>query len=146
MVDAPLRHIFVVENEELKVIDHVNGFKRIHPVPLKLLRDLKIMLLKESFLIQVKKLEPDTYKKWEDIFNQNKMDYRNIPVASGGQGKGVKVDSAIYTNINWRGHQGAVYRCPKNKCVKIYGKINHSEQEKEVLLSHQKLIIYSKGL
>ena len=68
MIDAPLRHIFVLDNEELKVIDHVNAFKRIHPVPLKLLRDLKIILLKDSFLSQVKKLEPDTYKEWEDYF------------------------------------------------------------------------------
>jgi hypothetical protein len=46
MVDAPLKQIFVHENEELKIIDHVNTFKKIHPVPLKLLRDLKIILVK----------------------------------------------------------------------------------------------------
>ena len=35
MIDAPTsRHIFVVDHEELKVVaNHVNGFKRIHPVP-----------------------------------------------------------------------------------------------------------------
>ncbi len=144
MIDAPLRHIFVVDNEELKVVDHVNGFKRIHPVPLKLLRDLKIILLKESFLIQVKKLEPDTYKEWENFFNHNKFDFRNIPVASGGQGKGVKVDSSITQTLIGSGHQGAVYRLSDDQCVKIYGKMNHAEQEKEVLLSSQDLSFIPK--
>ncbi|MFJ7938658.1 hypothetical protein ACIQYG_09080 [Peribacillus sp. NPDC096622] len=139
MIDAPLRHIFVVGNEELKVIDHVNSFKRMHPVPLKLLRDLKIILLKDSFLDQVKKLEPDTFNEWEDYFNQNSLDFRNIPVLSGGSGNGVKVDSAITQTLIGKGHQGAVYRVSEETCVKLYGKTEHANQEKMVLLSSQDL-------
>lgn len=139
MIDAPLRHIFVVGNEELKVIDHVNSFKRMHPVPLKLLRDLKIILLKDSFLNQVKKLEPDTFNEWEDYFNQNSLDFRNIPVLSGGSGNGVKVDSAITQTLIGKGHQGAVYRVSEETCVKLYGKTEHANQEKMVLLSSQDL-------
>lgn len=149
MVDAPLRHIFVLENEELKVIDHVNAFKRIHPVPLKLLRDLNMLLLKESFLSQVQKLEPKTYNIWEKYFNENKIDYRNIPVYSGGNGEGVKVDSAISQTLIGAGHQGAVYRISEDKCVKIYGKPEHCELEKKVLVSNQDLSfipkVYEKG-
>jgi predicted Ser/Thr protein kinase len=149
MVDAPLRHIFVLENEELKVIDHVNAFKRVHPVPLKLLRDLNIMLLKESFLSQVRNFEPGTYETWQKYFNENKMDYRNIPVYSGGDGEGVKVDSATSQTLIGAGHQGAVYRISEDKCVKIYGKPEHCELEKRVLLSNQKLSfipkVYEKG-
>lgn len=149
MIDAPLRHIFVLENEELKVIDHVNAFKRVHPVPLKLLRDLNIILLKESFLSQVRNFEPGTYKTWQKYFNENKMDYRNIPVYSGGDGEGVKVDSAISQTLIGAGHQGAVYRISEDKCVKIYGKPEHCELEKKVLLSNQKLSfipkVYEKG-
>ncbi|MFC9599776.1 hypothetical protein ACFTQL_18155 [Peribacillus butanolivorans] len=139
MIDAPLRHIFVVGNEELKVIDHVNSFKRMHPVPLKLLRDLKIILLKDSFLAQVKMLEPDTFNEWENYFNQNSLDFRNIPVLSGGSGSGVKVDSAITQTLIGKGHQGAVYRVSEDQCVKLYGKTEHANQEKKVLLSSQDL-------
>lgn len=139
MIDAPLRHIFVVGNEELKVIDHVNSFKRMHPVPLKLLRDLKIILLKDSFLAQVKKLEPDTFNEWDNYFNQNSLDFRNITVLSGGSGNGVKVDSAITQTLIGKGHQGAVYRVSEDKCVKLYGKTEHANQEKKVLLSSQDL-------
>jgi predicted Ser/Thr protein kinase len=144
MVDAPLEHIFVLENEELKVIDHVNALKRIHPVPLKLLRDLNIILLKESFISQVKKLEPMTYAIWEKFSNENKMDYRNIPVYSGGDGEGVKVDSAISQTLIGAGHQGAVYRISEDKCVKIYGKPEHCELEKRVLVSNQGLSFIPK--
>ncbi|WP_375091303.1 hypothetical protein ACDZ29_28190 (plasmid) [Peribacillus sp. RS7] len=139
MIDAPLRHIFVVGNEELKVIDHVNSFKRMHPVPLKLLRDLKIILLKDSFLAQVKKLDPDTFNEWDNYFNQNSLDFRNITVLSGGSGNGVKVDSAITQTLIGKGHQGAVYRVSEDKCVKLYGKTEHANEEKKVLLSSQDL-------
>jgi RIO-like serine/threonine protein kinase len=144
MVDAPLRHIFVLENEELKVIDHVNAFKRMHPVPLKLLRDLNMMLLKESFLSQVRKLEPETFELWQKYFSENKLDYRNIPVFSGGDGEGVKVDSAISQTLIGAGHQGAVYRLSEDKCVKIYGKPEHCEMEKDILLSNQDLTFIPK--
>jgi predicted Ser/Thr protein kinase len=139
MIDAPLRHIFVLENEELKVVDHVNGFKRNHPVPLKLLRDLKLILLKDSFLSQVKKLEPETFKTWEDFFTLNSFNYKDIVVTSGGSEKGVKVDSAITQTLIGKGHQGAVYRVSENQCVKIYGKTEHARQEKQVLLSSKNL-------
>ncbi|KQU24490.1 hypothetical protein ASG65_17855 [Bacillus sp. Leaf13] len=139
MIDAPLRHIFVLGNEDLKVIDHVNSFKRMHPVPLKLLRDLKIILLKDSFLAQVKQLEPETFNEWENYFNHNSLDYRNIPVLSGGSGSGVKVDSAITQTLIGKGHQGAVYRVSEDQCVKLYGKTEHADQEKKVLLSSQDL-------
>jgi predicted Ser/Thr protein kinase len=139
MCDAPLRHIFVLKNEELKVIDHVNAFKRVHPVPLKLLRDLNMMLLKDSFLSQVRKLEPETYAEWEKYFHENRLDYRNIPVTSGSSGEAVKVDSAVTQPLIGKGHQGAVYRISEETCVKIYGKVENAEQEQEVLLSSQKL-------
>lgn len=144
MIDAPLRHIFVLENEELKVVDHVNAFKRIHPVPLKLLRDLNIILLKESFLSRVKQLEPDTYNRWDRYFTENHFDYKNIPVTSGGSGKGVKVESSVTQPLIGKGHQGAVYRIAEDQCVKIYGKPEHCKQEKDVLLSNQHLSFIPK--
>ena len=139
MVDAPLRHIFVMDNGELKVVDHVNAFKRQHPVPLKLLRDLNIILLKESFLSQVEKLAPDLYQKWNDYFDQDKIDFREVAVRSGGSGKGVKVESNVPLPLIGKGHQGAVFRISEDKVVKLYGKEHQCEQEKEVLLSCQDL-------
>lgn len=144
MVDAPLRHIFVLENEELKVVDHVNAFKRQHPVPLKLLRDLNIILLKDSFLAQVKQLEPETYKEWDMYFQINNLDYKNIIVSSGGGGSSVKVDSAITQTLIGAGHQGAVYRVAEDKCVKLYGNLEHARLEKEVLTKGQKLSFIPK--
>ena len=144
MIDAPLRHIFVLENEELKVIDHVNAFKRIHPVPLKLLRDLNMMLLKDSFLVQVKNLEPSTFLAWERYFNENSLDYQNIPVASGGSGNGVKVESIVTQSLIGKGHQGAVFRVAEDQCVKIYGNPVHAAQEQAVLLASQNLSFIPK--
>ncbi|WP_179151884.1 hypothetical protein [Oceanobacillus senegalensis] len=144
MIDAPLRHIFVQENEELKVIDHVNSFKRQHPVPLKLLRDLNIILLKDMFLEQVAKLEPKISKEWDNYYNKNKLDYKNIEVSSGGSGSAVKVDSAISQPLVGKGHQGAVYRISEDKCVKIYPKVDHAKKEQKALLDNQNLSFIPK--
>ncbi|WP_163103335.1 hypothetical protein [Peribacillus alkalitolerans] len=143
MLDAPLRHIIIVNNE-LKLVDHVNAFKRMHSVPIKLLRDLHLLLLKDSFLTQVKKLEPQTYKEWERVFNQKKIDYKSFMVTSGAKGHGVKADSTVSHLLIGKGHQGAVYRLDENRCVKIYGREDYARQEKEVLLSSQKLSFIPK--
>ncbi|WP_199228145.1 protein kinase family protein [Salipaludibacillus keqinensis] len=139
MVDAPLRHIFVLENEELKVIDHVNAFKREHPVPIKLLRELKLILLKESFLMHVAKLEPKIYREWQNFFNEREIDFRNIEVVTGGSGNSVNVNSALPLPLVGQGHQGAVYRVSDDQCVKIYPNSDNAKQEKEVLVSCQHL-------
>lgn len=141
MVDAPLRHIFIVNNE-LKVVDHVNAFKRIHPVPIKLIRDLKLLLLKESFLLQVQKLAPDTYKEWDSFFNK-KISIKKMLVLPDS-GKSVKVDSSLSQLLIGKGHQGAVYRLSEERCVKVYGKITHAKQEQDVLLSCQDLSFIPK--
>ncbi|WP_108670740.1 hypothetical protein [Peribacillus acanthi] len=143
MLDAPLRHIIIVNNE-LKVVDHVNAFKRMHSVPIKLLRDLQLLLLKDSFLLQVSKLAPNTFKEWDKYLSQQKLDYKNLMVTSGGKGSGVKADSSISHRLIGKGHQGAVYRLTEERCVKIYGKAEHATQEKEVLLASQKLSFIPK--
>ena len=143
MVDTALRHVLVLENEELKVVDHVYAFKS-QPVPLKLLRDLNTILLKDSFLAQVKKLEPETFEAWEKYFNENSFDYKNIPVTSGGSGEAVKVESEVTQTLIGKGHQGAVFRVSEDKCVKIYGKPEHAKQEQKVLISSQNLSFIPK--
>ncbi|MDR4888082.1 hypothetical protein RGU12_11030 [Fredinandcohnia sp. QZ13] len=141
MIDAPLRHIFVVNNE-LKVIDHVNAFKRDHLVPIKLIRDLKYLLLKDSFLMQVQKLAPDTYKEWDSYLNE-KINFKKMLIQPD-RGDGVKVDSSFSQRLIGKGHQGAVYRLSDDLCVKVYGKINHAQQEQDVLLSCQHLSFIPK--
>ena len=71
-----------------------------------------------------------TFGNVAKYFNENKLDYRNIPVYSGGDGEGVKTDSAISQTLIGAGHQGAVYRIAEDKCVKIYGKPKHCDMEK----------------
>ncbi|MEH7223288.1 hypothetical protein V7112_05675 [Bacillus sp. JJ1566] len=141
MLDAPLRHIFIVNNE-LKVVDHVNAFKRIHPVPIKLIRDLKLLLLKDSFLMQVEKLAPDTYEEWDSYFYK-KISIKKMLVLPES-GNSVKVDSSLSQLLIGKGHQGAVYRLSEDRCVKVYGKSIHAEQEQDVLLSCQHLSFIPK--
>ncbi|MDY7965610.1 hypothetical protein [Bacillus thuringiensis] len=144
MIDASLHNIFVVDNEEFKLVGYENSFKKKHPVPLKLLRDLKEILLKDSFLAQVKRLEPDTFTEWNKYLNQKNWDFRNIAVLHGGRGNSVILDSAFTQTLIGKGHQGAVYRVSEEQCVKIYGKIEHANHEKNVLLASQHLSFIPK--
>ncbi|MGD6836580.1 hypothetical protein ACQCVL_08395 [Bacillus thuringiensis] len=139
MIDISLRNVFVVDNDELKVIGHEPAIKGKYPVPLKLIGDLKKILLKDSFLAEVKKLEPDIFHKWNNSFNDDSFNFRNITVLPGGAGNGVKIDIASAQRLIGKGHQGAVYRLSEDKCVKIYGRIEHANKEKNVLLSSQDL-------
>lgn len=143
MIDAPLRHIFVLKNQDLKVIDHVNAFKRNHPVPLKLLRDLDLLFLKDSFLSQVKKIEPKIYEEWMKYYQIDKVDFEKIEVYSE-KGNSVKVDSTLAHQLIGKGHQGAVFRIKENQCVKVYGKKDHAKQEQKVLMSCQHLSFIPK--
>ncbi|MEJ9230861.1 hypothetical protein LAV79_15515 [Peribacillus butanolivorans] len=54
------------------------------------------------------------------------------------------MDSPITQTLIGKGHQGAVYRVSEDKCVKIYGKTEHANQEKKVLLSSQDLSFIPK--
>ncbi|MCM3569527.1 hypothetical protein [Neobacillus mesonae] len=139
MLDFPLRHIFVLENEELKLIDYVYAFKREHPVPIKLLKDLNTIFLRDQFLLQVKRLEPEIYREWEKYFKQNRFDYRNLTAEPGSDGEAVKVNDADLHSLIGKGHQGAVFRVSEHQCIKIYGRPRHAEQESKVLLKGKKL-------
>lgn len=137
--DVHLSHILVVENEELKVINHTNAFKRNQHVPIKLLRDLKLILLKDSFLAHVKNLEPEIYEEWDHYFNESDIDFRDIEVEFGRSGKAVRINRALPLPLIGKGHQGAVYRVNYDQCVKIYPSSNSAKKEKDVLLSYKHL-------
>lgn len=63
-LDASPRHIFVVNDERLQVIDHVNSFKKHIPYPRQILEELESRKLKKDFLKQVKRSNPSLYRKW----------------------------------------------------------------------------------
>ncbi|MFD0696374.1 protein kinase [Paenibacillus sp. GCM10027628] len=65
-LDASLRHIFVTKERQLKVIDHVNSFRVKSAQPERLLKELKKMNLLSSFLKQVKKIDPQSYREWKE--------------------------------------------------------------------------------
>ncbi|WNF37194.1 hypothetical protein RJD24_01680 [Bacillaceae bacterium IKA-2] len=144
MIDAPLRHLFVLENEELKLIDLVNAYKREHSIPNKLLRELNLIHLKDSFLSHVKNLEPELYEEWETFFNERDVDFREVTVKARYPGQSVNVDSTLPLPLIGKGRQGAVYKVSEKQCLKLYPKANHAEQEQKVLLSSQNLSFIPK--
>ncbi|MBO8172192.1 MAG: hypothetical protein H0Z33_09900 [Bacillaceae bacterium] len=63
--DPRLRHIFITRRGKLKVIDLVNVYKRKRKYPIRMIKDLSKIGLDRAFLKKVRKLEPDTYKRWK---------------------------------------------------------------------------------
>lgn len=65
--DIEYRHILVTKDGELKKIDHgsKNPSKPQSAKPFKLLKMLKQLNLYETFIQQVKNLDPQTYGKWK---------------------------------------------------------------------------------
>ncbi|CAM3918975.1 hypothetical protein [Mesobacillus thioparans] len=137
MGSDPLDHIFVTGNEELKLISPIkdNGNS---PIPLSLLNDLKGILLQDSFLSHVKKLDPSLYNKWKVFLMENPVDYKRFT-----DNTEEKYENLTH-NLIGQGRQGAVYRVDEEKCVKIYPKQSHFLKEREVLLSSQHLSFIPK--
>ncbi|WP_409305794.1 kinase [Peribacillus sp. SCS-155] len=71
-VDAQLRHIMLTEDEELKVIDHVNSRTKIRKKPNAIFKGLKKLGLLSAFLRKVKKIDSSLYEQWT---KSTKTDY-----------------------------------------------------------------------
>ncbi|MDR6999604.1 putative Ser/Thr protein kinase [Neobacillus niacini] len=65
--DTQIRHIFVNESGELKVIDHKRAFRRKTDVPVRLLKDLSKIGYLNEFMKHVKILRPSLYKEWKGL-------------------------------------------------------------------------------
>ncbi|MGF7185882.1 putative Ser/Thr protein kinase [Desulfitispora alkaliphila] len=64
-VDANLRHVIISDDHTMKVIDHVNSFKKKLRVPKSLTQGLKNLGLLEDFLKKVRVLDEETFIKWK---------------------------------------------------------------------------------
>jgi len=72
-IDAKTRHIIINQEGAVKVIDHVNSLKSKHPIPKRFFAELANLNLLDSFLKQVKALDPEQYLEWYEASNKNKM-------------------------------------------------------------------------
>lgn len=142
VLDCPLHRIFIIENE-LKVIHPIYSSPNNYPVPLKLLNDLNVMQLKDSFMEQVQQLAPNAYDRWSTYLNQP-IDLTELIVSTEMNESGKKVDDLLSQRLIGQGSQGVVYRLSEDKCVKVYETIQHAWQEKEVLLAFQDLSFIPK--
>jgi putative serine/threonine protein kinase len=66
-LDIEVRHIFINELSEIKVIDLKRAFNTDRSVPTKLLSGLKKLGYLEEFLKHVNKLNPSKYKEWKNL-------------------------------------------------------------------------------
>ncbi|EEG78110.1 hypothetical protein [Dethiobacter alkaliphilus] len=63
--DANLRHVITSENNGIKVIDHVNSYRKKRRVPRQMVRGLEDMGVLKDFLSYVKILDEAELSKWE---------------------------------------------------------------------------------
>jgi len=62
-IDAPVRHI-ILTNTGFKMVDHVYSFSRVQERPLELFQNLHERNFLNSFLEQVKTIDPKTHAEW----------------------------------------------------------------------------------
>lgn len=63
------RHIFVDNQQVLKVVDHANSYDR-KPIPVRLLDSLSELGLIDPFLRQVKVLDSELYSEWNNFLSK----------------------------------------------------------------------------
>lgn len=66
-LDSRLNHIIVTKQGDLKVIDLVSHFKKKVDYPEFLTKHLKRLGLLSTFLNQVKRIDPQSYKDWKNF-------------------------------------------------------------------------------
>ncbi|MBP1155878.1 MULTISPECIES: kinase [unclassified Paenibacillus] len=66
-IDAAVRHIFITEDMNLKLIDLTNCYQHTSSAPRMLLKSLNNMGFLHSFLEHVKGLDPTLYSKWKKM-------------------------------------------------------------------------------
>ncbi|UOE55656.1 hypothetical protein LIT38_00895 [Bacillus sp. CMF12] len=66
-VDARLRHIFITNENKIKVIDHVNSFKISSNYPKHLFRGLKKLGHLQFFLEEANKFESELCMRWRKV-------------------------------------------------------------------------------
>ncbi|MFC5711772.1 hypothetical protein ACFPU1_03155 [Thalassorhabdus alkalitolerans] len=65
-IDAKLRHLLMSKEGEVKVVDHVNSFRKKHFFPVDFFKDLKKINLYDSFIDQAKKIDQEQINKWKN--------------------------------------------------------------------------------
>ncbi|MFC4800521.1 AarF/UbiB family protein [Neobacillus sp. GCM10023253] len=68
-IDASIRHLIVNEQGEVKVIDHVNSLKTRHLWPMDFFKALGKLKLLDTFLYQLKEMDPDLYCEWKAMMD-----------------------------------------------------------------------------
>jgi predicted Ser/Thr protein kinase len=65
-IDCMLRHIFIDAEGNLKVIDHVNAYKKSRPFPKKLFQGLNKLGKLDAFIDHVKNIDEEMFLKWKN--------------------------------------------------------------------------------
>lgn len=71
-IDASIRHFIVTDDGEIKVVDHVNSLKIQRAWPFLFFGALARLKLLDTFLYQLKEMDPELYRKWKKLMNKNK--------------------------------------------------------------------------
>lgn len=78
-IDANIRHFIITGQGVIKVIDHVNSFKKERSWPSLFFEGLAKLKLLNTFLNQVKKMDPELFLEWKNLWEnrENKNDKKN---------------------------------------------------------------------
>ncbi|MDQ0197477.1 RIO1 family regulatory kinase/ATPase domain-containing protein [Neobacillus ginsengisoli] len=71
-IDASIRHLIVTDDGEIKVVDHVNSLEKQHPWPFLFFRSLTKLNLLDTFLNQLKEMDPELYWEWNKWMDKSK--------------------------------------------------------------------------
>jgi RIO-like serine/threonine protein kinase len=71
-IDASLRHFIVTDDGEIKVVDHVNSLRLQHAWPILFFRALAKEKFLDTFLYQLKEMDPELYWEWKKLMDKSK--------------------------------------------------------------------------
>ncbi|BBH21084.1 hypothetical protein Back11_24290 [Paenibacillus baekrokdamisoli] len=77
-IDVALFHIYIQEGAPSKIIDLVNSYNRQYLIPKVMLKGLAKMGLLAPFMLHIKELDSDMYRKWMNHIETRSDRYGNL--------------------------------------------------------------------
>ncbi|MBF8984850.1 hypothetical protein IZY60_15015 [Lutibacter sp. B2] len=129
-IDFQLCNVIVMENNILKLIDIVNGFRVKRTKKRQLFEELKEIGLLDLFIEQVKEIDYKAYLEMKNsVVKLSMEDFRMITVMKNGDGQVIVTSNPTNCKLIANGSQGAVFKLSDERCVKIYADKNEVIRE-----------------
>ncbi|GAE26075.1 hypothetical protein JCM9140_2103 [Halalkalibacter wakoensis JCM 9140] len=136
--DKNVRHILVTNEKKLKVIDHVNSFKKRLPVPRTLFKTLDNMGLLEEFRKHVKLIDQELYIKWMNSRTLSRYVHKADEIKKDNKFEHIEIGPLIGKGLQSKVYKGYDHKWKRDVAIKERVLLKGAIKEAEIMRKYKK--------